>query len=92
MTRPSSCSRTSPISSRACRTACRSRFPATRTAARCACSAIRRWCPRASATAYAYGHIVEDNRHLIVSGGLGCSILPVRIGVPPEIVMVDVAA
>ena len=41
---------------------------------------------------YAYGHIVEDDRHLIVSGGLGCSILPVRIGVPPEIVMVDVAA
>jgi len=41
---------------------------------------------------FAYGHIVEDNRHLIVSGGLGCSILPVRIGVPPEIVMVDVVA
>ena len=41
---------------------------------------------------YAYGHIVEDGRHLIVSGGLGCSVLPVRIGVPPEIVMVDVAA
>ena len=41
---------------------------------------------------YAYGHIIEDNRHLVVSGGLGCSILPVRIGVPPEIVMVDVAA
>ena len=41
---------------------------------------------------YAYGHIVEDNRHLIVSGGLGCSILPVRFGVPPEIVMVDLAA
>jgi predicted MPP superfamily phosphohydrolase len=41
---------------------------------------------------YAYGHIFEDGRHLIVSGGLGCSILPVRIGVPPEIVMVDVAA
>ena len=41
---------------------------------------------------YAYGHIVEDDRHLIVSGGLGCSILPVRIGMPPEIVMVDVAA
>jgi predicted MPP superfamily phosphohydrolase len=40
---------------------------------------------------YAYGHVVEDGRHLIVSGGLGCSILPVRIGVPPEIVMVDVA-
>jgi uncharacterized protein len=41
---------------------------------------------------YAYGHVVEDNRHLVVSGGLGCSILPVRLGVPPEIVLVDVAA
>jgi uncharacterized protein len=41
---------------------------------------------------YAYGHVIEDNRHLIISGGLGCSILPVRIGVPPEIVVVDVAA
>jgi uncharacterized protein len=39
---------------------------------------------------FAYGHIVEENRHLIVSGGLGCSILPVRIGVPPEVVMVHV--
>ena len=41
---------------------------------------------------YAYGHIVEDDRHLVVSGGLGCSMLPVRIGMPPEIVLVDVAA
>ena len=41
---------------------------------------------------FAYGHIVEEGRHLIVSGGLGCSILPVRIRVPPEIVMVDVTA
>jgi predicted MPP superfamily phosphohydrolase len=41
---------------------------------------------------YAYGHIVEEDRHLVVSGGLGCSMLPVRFGVPPEIVMVDVAA
>jgi predicted MPP superfamily phosphohydrolase len=39
---------------------------------------------------FAYGHIVENNRHLIVSGGLGCSVLPVRIGVPPEVVMVEV--
>jgi uncharacterized protein len=38
---------------------------------------------------FAYGHIVEDNRHLIVSGGLGCSSMPVRIGVPPEIVVVE---
>ncbi len=39
---------------------------------------------------YLYGHIVEDNRHLIVSGGLGCSGLPVRFGRPPEIVVVEV--
>lgn len=38
---------------------------------------------------YVYGHIVENNRHLIVSGGLGCSALPVRFGAPPEIVVVD---
>ncbi len=45
---------------------------------------------------YAYGHIVEDGqtplarpRHLIVSGGLGCSIAPVRFGVPPEINVVE---
>lgn len=38
---------------------------------------------------YAYGHIVEDNRQLVVSGGLGCSMLPVRFGVPPEIVIID---
>jgi len=40
---------------------------------------------------FAYGHIVEEERHLIVSGGLGCSFLPVRMGVPPEIVLVAVA-
>jgi len=41
---------------------------------------------------FAYGHVVESDRHLVVSGGLGCSMLPVRLGVPPEIVIVDVAA
>ncbi len=38
---------------------------------------------------YAYGHVKENGRNLIVSGGLGCSILPVRFGVPPEIVSVE---
>lgn len=37
---------------------------------------------------YAYGHIVEDNRHLVVSGGLGMTAIPVRFGVPPEIVVI----
>jgi predicted MPP superfamily phosphohydrolase len=41
---------------------------------------------------YAYGHVVEDGRHLIVSGGLGTSILPVRFGVPPEIVLLELGA
>lgn len=35
---------------------------------------------------FAYGHVVEDGRHLIVSGGLGTSVIPARFGVPPEIV------
>ena len=35
---------------------------------------------------YIYGHIVETDRHLIVSAGLGCSLLPFRLGAPPEIV------
>jgi predicted MPP superfamily phosphohydrolase len=39
---------------------------------------------------YAYGHIIEKNRHLVVSGGLGCSILPIRFGVPPEIVLLEI--
>ena len=38
---------------------------------------------------YVYGHIVEEERHIIVSGGLGCSIAPVRFGVPPEILVID---
>lgn len=38
---------------------------------------------------FVYGHIVEDNRNLIVSGGLGCSIIPVRMGSPPEIVVIE---
>ena len=38
---------------------------------------------------YAYGHVVENDRHLLVSGGLGCSILPVRFGVPPEVVLLE---
>lgn len=41
---------------------------------------------------YAYGHIVEEGRDLIVSGGLGCSIAPIRVGVPPEIVMIELGA
>jgi len=38
---------------------------------------------------YAYGHVVEGDKNLIVSAGLGTSILPVRFGAPPELVIID---
>jgi predicted MPP superfamily phosphohydrolase len=38
---------------------------------------------------YAWGHIREDGRDLVVSGGLGCSGLPIRFGSPPEITVID---
>lgn len=41
---------------------------------------------------FAYGHIVEGGRHLIVSSGLGVTGLPVRFMVPPEIAVVTLAA
>ena len=36
--------------------------------------------------------IEVQQRHLVVSGGLGCSSLPLRLGSPPEIVVVDLGA
>ena len=41
---------------------------------------------------YNYGHIVEGQRHLIVSGGLGESGLPARLGVPPELLDITVTS
>ena len=46
------------------------------------------WAPSRYGARFAYGHIVESGRHMIVSGGLGCSKVPLRLGVPPEIVRV----
>ena len=45
---------------------------------------------------YAYGHMIEPRPDggtcdLLVSGGLGCSIAPVRFGVPPEIVLLELS-
>ncbi len=45
--------------------------------------------PSSFGNRFAYGHIEEQGRHLFVSGGIGCSNLPVRLGVPPEIMVVD---
>jgi predicted MPP superfamily phosphohydrolase len=47
------------------------------------------WTPSEYGPRFAYGHIVEDNRHMIVSGGLGTSIVPMRLGVPPEILRIQ---
>jgi uncharacterized protein len=41
---------------------------------------------------FAYGHIVEDGRNLIVSSGLGMTAVPVRFNVPPEIALVTIGA
>ncbi len=41
---------------------------------------------------FAYGHVRENGRDLVVSGGIGCSILPVRFGVTPEITVIDLSA
>jgi uncharacterized protein len=40
---------------------------------------------------YVYGHYTEGPRQLNVSGGLGTSHLPVRIGRPPEVVCVNLS-
>lgn len=40
---------------------------------------------------YAYGHIRERDRDLVVSGGLGFSGIPIRIGRPPEITVLDLS-
>jgi predicted MPP superfamily phosphohydrolase len=46
------------------------------------------WSPVAvSGRQLTYGHI-RMNCDVVVSGGLGCSLMPFRLGVPPEIVLV----
>jgi predicted MPP superfamily phosphohydrolase len=39
---------------------------------------------------WSYGHIVEDGRQLYVTSGIGTSGVPLRIGIPPEYVVLDV--
>jgi predicted MPP superfamily phosphohydrolase len=45
-----------------------------------------RFVPSMYGARFAYGHVVEQGRHMVVSGGLGTSGIPARLGVPPEIV------
>ena len=39
---------------------------------------------------YVLGHVFENHHHLFVTTGIGTSIMPVRFGVPPEIVLLTV--
>jgi predicted MPP superfamily phosphohydrolase len=48
--------------------------------------------PSSYGARFAYGHVVEGGRHMIVSGGLGTSIVPARVGVPPEILRIQLGA
>lgn len=41
---------------------------------------------------FAYGLVEEEGRRLVVSGGLGCSVLPVRFGVTPEILRIRLSS
>jgi predicted MPP superfamily phosphohydrolase len=38
---------------------------------------------------YVAGHVVENGRHMIISRGLGCTGLPLRLMSPPEIVLLE---
>ena len=39
---------------------------------------------------YVLGHVTERGHHLYVTTGLGTSLIPVRLGVPPEIVVLHI--
>ena len=80
--RRSSCWRTSPTFSRSAGRVSLTLSGHTM-AGRSGCSAIRRSCRPRFGNRYAYGHVVEHDRHLIVSGGLGFSILPGAVRRPP---------
>ena len=41
---------------------------------------------------WSLGHIVEQGRQLYVTSGIGTSGIPLRIGTPPEFVVIDVSA
>lgn len=47
------------------------------------------YAPSQYGTRFDYGHFENEGRHLIVSGGLGCSTVPLRIGIVPEITLIE---
>ncbi len=45
--------------------------------------------PSLYSRSHSYGYIIENGKHLLVSGGLGTSTIPIRLGVPPEINLLE---
>ena len=41
---------------------------------------------------FLYGHIIEDGKDLVVSGGLGTTGIPLRFLAPPEVVIINLSA
>ena len=52
----------------------------------------RPWAASLGSRRFPAGHYNVEGRELIVSRGLGCSVIPVRIGNWPEIVMLDLGS
>jgi uncharacterized protein len=52
----------------------------------------RPWAASSGSRRYPAGYFNVDGRELIVSRGLGCSIVPIRFGSWPEIVMLELGA
>jgi predicted MPP superfamily phosphohydrolase len=48
--------------------------------------------PSRVSAAYTRGHVIENGHHLFVTTGIGTSIFPVRVGVPPEIVLLTLTS
>jgi predicted MPP superfamily phosphohydrolase len=48
----------------------------------------RPFTPSAHGARFAWGHVRDEGRHLVVSGGVGYSGIPVRLFQPPEITLV----
>lgn len=50
----------------------------------------RPYVPSRYGARYAWGHLRDGERHLVVSGGVGCSGVPLRFWQPPEITVVTI--
>ena len=49
------------------------------------------YAPSKHGTRFAYGRYEDGANTLIVSGGLGCSTIPLRIGIVPEVTVVEIS-